>query len=494
MPLSGWANYLVPLFHCSRNPQGVFVQAPQSWASSYYLGIGIVALALVAVWRARNKRVLFLTVVALFSLIMALGSKGRAYDAFKHLLPLVGFIRFPVKFLFLATFAIPLLAAFGLNWLQAVPAKSWPREWTRVKLLALGLIVLVAAIVWRAWNHPLPGDNATVTAVNASIRILFLVLTFGCVALLRRTADAKLQKFLQPALIALLWFDVHTHAGDLSPTVASAALKPDAIRQHFDWDNQLRAGGSRAMQSKAALWEMLSAGSPSPELDTALRRRALMFNLNLLDHVPKFDGFYSLDIKEHLEVFKRVYFTTNEAAPLKNFLGVSRVSNPTNVVDWVSRSSFLPMITAGQKPVFADDARTLEHIISAQFDPARTVYLPLELQGAVAARDETRARILSARFSTHRLQMEVEADAPAMVVVAQTFYHPWHAYVDGKSAPLWRANHAFQALEIPSGRHQVTLVYEDRAFIAGAVLSACSLLVFALLWLRWRRDKVQKAA
>ena len=73
-------------------------------------------------------------------------------------------------------------------------------------------------------------------------------------------------------------------------------------------------------------------------------------------------------------------------------------------------------------------------------------------------------------------------DAPAMVVIAQTYYYPWHAYVDGKPVPLWRANYAFQALAVPSGRHQVSVVYEDRIFFWGAVLSLLSLPACAAAW------------
>src|SRR5258705_3996707 len=33
------------------------------------------------------------------------------------------------------------------------------------------------------------------------------------------------------------------------------------------------------------------------------------------------------------------------------------------------------------------------------------------------------------------------------------------------------ANYAFQAVEIPAGRHRLLLVYRDRAFFAGAIIS-----------------------
>jgi uncharacterized membrane protein YfhO len=82
--------------------------------------------------------------------------------------------------------------------------------------------------------------------------------------------------------------------------------------------------------------------------------------------------------------------------------------------------------------------------------------------------------------------VEVAADASAMVVVAQAFYHPWRAYVDGARVKLWRANHGFQALEVPAGRHEVRLVYEDRVFEGGAVISLATLGALALVLFRRR--------
>jgi uncharacterized membrane protein YfhO len=44
--------------------------------------------------------------------------------------------------------------------------------------------------------------------------------------------------------------------------------------------------------------------------------------------------------------------------------------------------------------------------------------------------------------------------------------------VDGQPATLLRANHAFQAVQVPAGRHHVRLAYEDRMFHIGAAVSA----------------------
>ncbi|PYL00875.1 MAG: hypothetical protein DME19_03540 [Verrucomicrobia bacterium] len=65
---------------------------------------------------------------------------------------------------------------------------------------------------------------------------------------------------------------------------------------------------------------------------------------------------------------------------------------------------------------------------------------------------------------------------PGMVVVAQTFYPSWRAYVDGHPARLWHANHAFQALQVPVGSHEVQLIFQDRSFLAGLAISVATLL------------------
>src|SRR5262249_39629616 len=159
-----------------------------------------------------------------------------------------------------------------------------------------------------------------------------------------------------------------------------------------------------------------------------------------LDHAAKVDGFYPLDLKQYYEAITYVYFTTNEATRLKDFMGVSHVNDPAQLLAWTARDSFLPLITASQKPVFADDQETLKSVLRETFDPRHTVYLPAEASNRLRATNQANARILSSKFSAHRVKIEAEAETPAMVVIAQAFYHPWHAYVDGKRSALWRAN------------------------------------------------------
>src|SRR5439155_10797981 len=97
LPGWGWANLLVPLFHCFESYQGPFIQEGQAFFSSCYLGAGVLALALIGVWRAGNWRAKLLGAFTLFALIAALAENGHLYSWMKSLIRLLGVARYPVK-------------------------------------------------------------------------------------------------------------------------------------------------------------------------------------------------------------------------------------------------------------------------------------------------------------------------------------------------------------------------------------------------------------
>ena len=126
-------------------------------------------------------------------------------------------------------------------------------------------------------------------------------------------------------------------------------------------------------------------------------------------------------------------------------------------------------------------------LAAPEFDPRRTVFLPPEARALVTVSNASPATVSVRQFSPHKVQLEVQAPEPALVVIAQSFYHNWQAYVDNQPARLWRANHAFQALQVPAGPHQVTLVYADRLFYYGGLVSLLSTAIWVALWLRGRK-------
>lgn len=87
----------------------------------------------------------------------------------------------------------------------------------------------------------------------------------------------------------------------------------------------------------------------------------------------------------------------------------------------------------------------------------------------------TRIEPLSLAPSDVRLRAQSPADA---VLVHATNYAPgWRAYVDGAPAPLYRVDGLLQGVALPAGRHEVRFVYRPGGFVAGAAISAMTLLL-----------------
>jgi hypothetical protein len=218
-------------------------------------------------------------------------------------------------------------------------------------------------------------------------------------------------------------------------------------------------------------------------------RLAIYANANLLDDIPKVVGMYSLFPRETGDVLRTLWNAPEPPVGLADFLAVSHMNVPGKVTQWQRRPTHLPWVTAGAAPVFADSDATLRALPAPEFDARRTVFLPVEARGFVTASNCTPAKVSVREFSAHRVRFEVEASEPVLAVIAQSYYHNWRATVDGLPTRLLRANHAFQALEVPAGKRQVAVVYQDRPFYCGVVISLAAAGAWAVLCFREGRRR-----
>jgi len=464
MPGWGLVNFLVPMAFGHLGGGGVFFQYDQSWTSSYYLGIGALWLALLALWKAPHRRIWLLGVVAIVALIFALGENTPVLPIIRKIVPQLSFITYPIKYILLAVFVAPLLAAFALANLQALKR--------RIAIIGTILFLFLAVILFWAWRFPFPTDNVHATLLNGFSRAGFLILTGGALLLLVRGF-----KFAPLILILVAWLDVFTHEPTQNPTVSPSVYEKSLARADLKMNPQPELGGSRAMVSPAAAIELIKFASNNPKDNFLAKRAGYCADVNLLDGVPKVDGFFSLTPRESDDVLSYFYRTTDASFPrLEDFMGVSQITAPGEVFKWQSRTNFLPLVTAGQKPVFLDGEKTLQALTQNDFDGGKIVFLPPEIKSSVTVSNQTSAKILDSKFGNQTVDIEVEAQEPSLVVVAQTYYHNWCAIVDGQPVPLLRANHAFQAVQVSAGKHQIHITYKDRAFEIGAVISIVALL------------------
>jgi hypothetical protein len=86
-----------------------------------------------------------------------------------------------------------------------------------------------------------------------------------------------------------------------------------------------------------------------------------------------------------------------------------------------------------------------------------------------------------------RQELSIRAERTGWVVVTDNFYPGWSARLDGKMAPLLRANHLFRAVAVPAGSHRLVFSYEPTSWRIGAVGSLASLAA-GVIWL-FRRGR-----
>jgi hypothetical protein len=482
MPGWGWMNFFVPMVFGTAGKQNLFFQYGQYWTSSYYLGGGAVLLALLAVWRVCDRRVLLLAGASALALLLAFGDETLPSHWLRRAVPQLSLITYPVKFVTVLVFTVPLLAAFGLSRLRAFDDERKHTE-KRLVFIAGALLVLIAGILFWAVRFPFPSDNVAATLRNGLYRAGFLGLVAALLLVFQRARPPMWRVPLGPALgplllLLVLWLDVWTHEPPQNPTVKPGIYALNLAREELKMNPQPALGQSRAMVSPAAEMKFMQLVLNDPEKNFLAKRLGYFANCNLLDHVPKVNGFFSLSPRECGELNSAIYISGNACpAGLADFMSVSQLTAPDQYVKWLPRSSFLPEVTTGQQPVFLDDTNALGALLRPEFDSRAQVILQPEVRDLLTVTKQTHATILSQQFAPQRVDIAVEAAEPSLVVVAQTYYHCWRAYLDGAPTRLLRANYAFQAVQVPAGNHALKLVYEDRAFYRGAMLSGLCLLV-----------------
>lgn len=139
-----------------------------------------------------------------------------------------------------------------------------------------------------------------------------------------------------------------------------------------------------------------------------------------------------------------------------------------------------------------DEEDAFALVTAPGFDPASRVVLEGADAAAAAAVVGPRPpdgvdAVTVRRDEPEHVALTVSATAPGVLVVADTFYPGWEAWVDGRRDVLLRADYALRGLLVPAGTHEVEIVYRPRSLATGAAVSAGALAVLALIGFAPRR-------
>ena len=79
------------------------------------------------------------------------------------------------------------------------------------------------------------------------------------------------------------------------------------------------------------------------------------------------------------------------------------------------------------------------------------------------------------------LRIDVSKDGDGFVVISESAWRGWRAWVDGTRVTAHRANHAFLAVFVPSGRHTVDLRYLPQSFVVGRMVTFGTIALIVML-------------
>ncbi|MDZ4859738.1 MAG: YfhO family protein [Candidatus Hydrogenedentes bacterium] len=121
-----------------------------------------------------------------------------------------------------------------------------------------------------------------------------------------------------------------------------------------------------------------------------------------------------------------------------------------------------------------------DRMSSPAFDPAKTalVETPINFDGSEGAVGGS-ARIVF-RTST-RVHLDVNANKPAVLILADAYYPGWKATVNGTPTEIFPVNHTFRGIVVPSGAHRVEFTYFPTSFKIGLSVSIMAMLIASCL-------------
>jgi len=234
--------------------------------------------------------------------------------------------------------------------------------------------------------------------------------------------------------------------------------------------------GSRGgrVRFESCLLEVPDAGSRTERLLIELPEKERIRGVEVLDAEGgslEVLSFFALDTSKFTRAFDsgRVKIYRNEEALPRAFLvGGYRIGTPEENLRLLSNPGFDPraFVTLEQSPGLSRDE-----------GPHRT--------------DGT-TEITA--YSAQKIELVTSCKEEALLFLSEGHYRGWEATVDGIKKPILLADHAFRAVALPPGDHEVVFRYRPRSLVVGGVISGLCLLLWLALPLVARVTRRRRAS
>lgn len=335
---------------------------------------------------------------------------------------------------------------------------------------------------------------------NNLLMYLPALITLACLALhgwrKRPRPDTNLWAY---AVLGLTTLDLFIVGMPFNPTTAPEHIfpTPDAIRFLQEDPDIYRVSGTDLILYHNS--SMVFGISDIRGYDTVIPQR----HVNLIDCL---EGHYRLGIRSLftgadsplLDLLNVKYVLTDQeldgrwklAYRGKDGVNVYRnrdvlprafIVHRAEVVDSAAQSNPEGSAATQSNPEGSAAAQSLQRITDSAFDFRTKVVLEEAPAGWTEPAEipaTSTARITD--YEPNYVKIEVETAADGLLVLTDTYTPAWKALLDGQATHIYVANHAFRAVVVPVGRHQVEFTYEPLSFKVGATTSLFTLIILAL--------------
>ena len=175
----------------------------------------------------------------------------------------------------------------------------------------------------------------------------------------------------------------------------------------------------------------------------------------------------------------------NVRSPIYRMLGAAYVSAKklgepdlyTVVPGWsellFQRNDTLPRAFLVHDVVTVPGEREMRVALSdTTFQPQARIYLEADAGPAPFVQPATgNETVIITGMEPDHVQIRVEVSAPAVLVLADTYYPGWRATVDGESARILPANWGLRGVGVDAGSHQIEFRYRPLWFWPGLLLT-----------------------
>lgn len=407
----------------------------------------------------------FWVIVVVVGFVLALGINTGIFPFLYEHVPTFNLFQGPVRWHLWTVFGLSALAGMGVTaWGRSRSLRRWAAR-ALVAFGAASALALAALILFQS-------DVRAVTLLEEA-GFVFGVLGVVACALTLAQPEPGTGGHATWSLIVLLVVaaDLTWAAWGLNPTVTPSFFNPlpDAATeerrywtadteqaakfdQYFRFDNYLVATDN---------WQAVRATD--------------LPNMNLIDRVMLLNNFEPLLVGHFADYVDLIEATGNSA--LLRGAGVGAMYAPElQPIDSSAVRAWLVSSVCWHADEFALKAA----LSDPDWQPDQQVHM-LGV-GDCAAPEAPSGEVLALADASNSLTIQVEAVRGSWLVLADTDYPGWHAFVDGVETPIYRANLAFRALQVDAGQHVVQFEYRPDWLLPGALVSAVSLLIALLLY------------